>query len=113
MYAIRSYYAMKFSTENKIVMFRERKPTSFQENLIARSGKILVLPFHTAEHLADPAVVELAALLRDGFAHRDTAELAALLGHEDRRARRGAQHVITSYSIHYTKLYDRRSHRRP
>lgn len=41
--------AARFATENKIVMFRERKPTTFQENLIARSGKILVLPFYAAE----------------------------------------------------------------
>ncbi|MFP4113255.1 MAG: PilZ domain-containing protein [Spirochaetota bacterium] len=41
--------AARFATENKIVMFRERKPTTFQERLIARSGKILVLPFYTAE----------------------------------------------------------------
>jgi len=42
--------AARFATENKIVMFRERKPTTFQEQLIARSGKILVLPFYSAEN---------------------------------------------------------------
>ena len=41
--------AARFATENKIIMFRERKPTTFQERLIARSGKILVLPFYAAE----------------------------------------------------------------
>ena len=41
--------ATRFATESKIVMFRERKPSNFQERLIARSGKILVLPFYTAE----------------------------------------------------------------
>lgn len=41
--------AARFASENKIVMFRERKPTSYQEQLIAHSGKILVLPFYAAE----------------------------------------------------------------
>lgn len=41
--------AGRFSSENKIVMLRGRTPTSFQERLIARSGKILVLPFYAAD----------------------------------------------------------------
>jgi hypothetical protein len=41
--------SMRFASENKIVMFRERRPTSFQEQLIARSGRVLVLPFHVSE----------------------------------------------------------------
>lgn len=41
--------AARFATENKIVMFRERRPSTFQELLVARSGKVLVLPFYAAE----------------------------------------------------------------
>ena len=41
--------AARFASDSKIVMLRERKPTSFQEQLIARTGKILVLPFYTTE----------------------------------------------------------------
>lgn len=37
--------ARRYATEEKIVMFRERKPTSTEEQIIAKSGKILVLPF--------------------------------------------------------------------
>ena len=48
------------------------------------------------DHVIDPAVIELAAMLREGFAHRDSEELAALLGHVDRRARRGAQHALAA-----------------
>lgn len=35
----------EFASENKIVMFRERKPASFEERILANSGKILTLPF--------------------------------------------------------------------
>jgi hypothetical protein len=41
--------AAAYGSENKIVMFRERKPTTFPEKLISSTGKIAVLPFHTAE----------------------------------------------------------------
>jgi len=41
--------ADEFSDENKIIMFREREPESFQEQLVARSGKILTLPFFSGE----------------------------------------------------------------
>ncbi len=37
--------AGEHSSDNKIVMFRERKPQTFQERIVARSGKILILPF--------------------------------------------------------------------
>ncbi len=37
--------AKAFAAENKIIMFRERKPQSFQEKVISRSGKILLTPF--------------------------------------------------------------------
>ncbi|TVQ27377.1 MAG: PilZ domain-containing protein [Spirochaetaceae bacterium] len=41
--------AVEFATENKIVMFRERRPTTFQELIVAKSGKILVLPLYGGE----------------------------------------------------------------
>ncbi|HUX13827.1 MAG TPA: PilZ domain-containing protein [Spirochaetia bacterium] len=43
--------AREFSSENKIVMFRERKPQLFEERVIANSGKILILPFISPETL--------------------------------------------------------------
>ncbi|MEE2665993.1 MAG: PVC-type heme-binding CxxCH protein [Myxococcota bacterium] len=52
--------------------------------------------FESAEHLADPRVAELTLLLREGFGHRESQQLAALLGHVDRRARRGAQHALAT-----------------
>jgi quinoprotein glucose dehydrogenase len=55
-----------------------------------------VLRFENPEHLADPRVVELGALLREGFSQRDSEELALLLGHVDRRVRRGAQHALAA-----------------
>lgn len=44
-----------YASDNRIVMFRERKPTSFQERLIARTGQILVLPFYGSEAQVRPA----------------------------------------------------------
>lgn len=41
--------AARFATENKIVMLRERVPTTFQERLVASTGKILTLPFYPTE----------------------------------------------------------------
>ena len=41
--------AGRFASENKIVMLRERTPTSFQEKLVAKTGKIVALPFYAAE----------------------------------------------------------------
>ncbi|MFW5729082.1 MAG: hypothetical protein ACOCYG_05410, partial [Spirochaetota bacterium] len=35
----------KYAGENKIVMFRERKPKELPEVLLSRSGKIVILPF--------------------------------------------------------------------
>lgn len=37
--------AREFSSENKIVMFRERKPQAFEERVVANSGRILIMPF--------------------------------------------------------------------
>ena len=57
--------AARFASENKIVMFRERRPQSFQEKLIARSGKILVLPFYAAEAQIRSAEVRERILTQD------------------------------------------------
>ena len=57
--------ASRFSTESKIVMFRERRPVGFQEELIARSGKILVLPFYTAETHIRSAQIRERILTQD------------------------------------------------
>jgi hypothetical protein len=36
--------AREFASENKIVMFRERKPESIEEKIVAKTGRILVYP---------------------------------------------------------------------
>jgi quinoprotein glucose dehydrogenase len=59
-------------------------------------GSSRIHRFESAAHLADPRVAELTALLREGFDPRDSDQLAALLGHVDRRARRGAQHALAA-----------------
>ena len=46
------------------------------------------------QHLARPEVVALREMLAEGFDERATPELVELLGHPDRRARRGAQHAL-------------------
>jgi hypothetical protein len=57
--------ASRFASENKIVMFRSRTPSTFQERLIAKSGKILVLPFHTGESQLRSAEVRDRLLTQD------------------------------------------------
>ncbi|MEZ4215779.1 MAG: HEAT repeat domain-containing protein [Myxococcota bacterium] len=59
-------------------------------------GTSRLLRYARPEHVADPRVAELAALLRAGFAHRGDDELVALLGHADRRARSGAQRALAA-----------------
>ena len=46
--------ALSFSSENKIVMFRDRKPISVPEELMAWSGKTLLLPMEDAMNLLRP-----------------------------------------------------------
>lgn len=46
--------ALSFSSENKIVMFRDRRPTSVAEELMAWSGKTLLLPMSDAVELLRP-----------------------------------------------------------
>ena len=57
--------ASRFASENKIIMFRSRTPTTFQEKLIAKSGKILVLPFYTGESQIRSAEVRERLLSQD------------------------------------------------
>ena len=57
--------AARFATENKIVMLREHTPTSFQEKLVARTGKIVVLPFYTADVQIRSAEVRERILTQD------------------------------------------------
>lgn len=51
------------------------------------------------QQLARPEVVALRELLAEGFDQRSTPELVELLGHPDRRARRGAQHVLARREV--------------
>ncbi len=44
--------ASSLSTENKITMFRDRRPANAIENLLALSGKILLLPFTDLDNIA-------------------------------------------------------------
>jgi hypothetical protein len=46
--------AAQHASDSKIVMFRERQPETFQERVIARSGKILILPFPEREFQSLP-----------------------------------------------------------
>lgn len=43
--------SLSFATENKIVMFRDRKPASLPEDLLAWSGKIILFPLNDATFL--------------------------------------------------------------
>ncbi len=49
--------AREFSSENKIVMFRERRPQLFEERVIGNSGKILILPFVSPDTLKISRVI--------------------------------------------------------
>ncbi len=44
--------AFSFSSENKIVMFRERKPSTIPEQLVAQSGRTLLLPLSDVDNLS-------------------------------------------------------------
>jgi hypothetical protein len=68
--------AAQYASDSKIIMFRERTPQSYQEELVARSGKMLALPFSGAETQIQPAEVRERVLSQD--------ELVAL---EDERSR--------------------------
>ncbi|MFP4373179.1 MAG: PilZ domain-containing protein [Spirochaetaceae bacterium] len=57
--------AGEHASDNKIVMFRERKPQSFQERVIARSGKILILPFPASDFQSLPRDVRDRVLTQE------------------------------------------------
>jgi len=57
--------AGEHSSDNKIVMFRERKPQTFQERVIARSGKILILPFPQSDFQSLPRDVRDRVLTQE------------------------------------------------
>jgi hypothetical protein len=57
--------AAEFASDNKIVMFRERKPESFQERIVARTGRVLVLPFYGSVAQVRPQDVRERILEQD------------------------------------------------
>jgi hypothetical protein len=57
--------AEQHASDNKIVMFRERKPKSFQERVISHSGKILILPFPESEFANLPRDAKGRVLTQD------------------------------------------------
>jgi hypothetical protein len=57
--------AQQHATDNTIVMFRERKPQSFPERVITRSGKILILPFPESEFAGLPRDARERVLTQD------------------------------------------------
>ena len=66
--------ATEFASENKIVMFRERRPESFAEQLLSSTGKIVVLPFHTGEaHIRDADIRERLLTQDEVIAHQSDA----------------------------------------
>lgn len=48
--------AARIAAESKIVMFRSREPSGFAEQLVARTGKLLVLPLFVAERLTSASI---------------------------------------------------------
>ncbi len=50
--------ASSIAAESKIVMFRSRRPSGLPEELIASTGKILILPIETTRALAGNAITE-------------------------------------------------------
>ncbi|MFW6214015.1 MAG: PilZ domain-containing protein [Spirochaetota bacterium] len=57
--------ASEFAAESKIIMFRERTPSSFQEQLVAQTGKILVVPLTGNESRLEPLEVRERVLSQD------------------------------------------------
>ncbi|MBU8913122.1 MAG: PilZ domain-containing protein [Spirochaetales bacterium] len=66
--------AGRFASENKIVMLRERTPTSFQEKLVAKTGKIVALPFYAAEAQIRSAEVRERILSQDEIIAHEAEE---------------------------------------
>ena len=57
-----------------------------------------------AERIKDPRIAEVTSLFKEGFAQRDSDELAALLSHADRRVRQRAQFALASRGMATTAL---------
>lgn len=57
-----------------------------------------------AEAIRDPRIAEVERLFKEGFAHRDADELAALLAHADRRVRQRAQFALAARGRETTEL---------
>jgi hypothetical protein len=55
--------AQNFSSENKIVMFRERKPESFDEKLITTTGKAFLYPQSLVKHTPEKDLILSPRLL--------------------------------------------------
>jgi hypothetical protein len=55
--------AQAFSSENKIVIFRERKPESFEEKLIAVTGKTFLYPQSLVKHTPEKDLILSPRLL--------------------------------------------------
>jgi hypothetical protein len=78
--------AAHYASDNRIVMFRERKPKTFQERLIANTGRILVLPFYGSEAQVRPIEVRERILDQDDIiaaeqeAGRDMFEVLEEIG---------------------------------
>ncbi|MFM1822516.1 MAG: Quinoprotein glucose dehydrogenase precursor [Planctomycetota bacterium] len=54
--------------------------------------------------IADPRIAEVTRLFKEGFSHRDSDELAALLAHADRRVRQRAQFALAAGGRETTEL---------
>jgi len=56
------------------------------------------------QRIADPRIAEVTRLFAEGFSHRDSDELAALLAHADRRVRQRAQFALAARGRATTEL---------
>jgi hypothetical protein len=59
-----------FASENKITMFRERKPDDVVERMLALSGKIIVLPFDNLDSFTMVRSKLATSLLKEDDLHR-------------------------------------------
>ncbi len=66
--------AAEFADENKIVMFRERTPSSYQENLVARTGKFLMVPVPTDRPKELPLHIRERVLVKQEIVDLEGAE---------------------------------------
>ena len=66
--------ASEFGDENKIVMFRERAPESYQEHLVARTGKFLVVPVPSDRPKELPLHIRERVLSRQEIVDLERAE---------------------------------------